>query len=115
MKAIRAVLASPWRLPVLTTLVIVVLVAVVQVYGLVHRAQVVPDGVRRQAASGPVNVQLSLGFRPEAFNVKYLQRYANAVSVKGDSVMLFGVTGHGLEKIGSLYWVKRISLLGQDG
>lgn len=106
-------MASPWKVPVITTVAILVVLALFGGYRIIRGMQVVPAELRSQASQGPVNIQIQLGFPPEAFNVKYLQQYANAVSVKGDNAMLFGVTERGLQEIGSLYWVDKISPLGQ--
>jgi hypothetical protein len=103
-----------WRRPVVATLVLLVAIAAMQAYQAVHRERILSDRVVDQAASGPVNIEVRTGFKPEAFNVKYLQRFANAVSIDGHTALMFGVRSEGLRDVAALPWVESIELMGVD-
>jgi hypothetical protein len=103
-----------WRRPVVATLVILAAVVAMQVSHVVHRERILPEAAVAQAAKGPVNIEVRTGFAPEAFNVKYLQRFANAVSIDGHTALLFGVRPDGLRAIAALPWIDSIKLMGVD-
>ncbi len=102
---------SPLGVPFITTIVIALLVATLFVGQTVHRSLVIGDGVLAAAATGPVNVEVHLGFGPEKFNLAFLQKYANAVSIQGESAMLFGATTAGIEAIAAQFWVRSITIV----
>ena len=111
---ISALFGPTWRRPVVATLLILAVLVAMQISHVVHRERVLPDSVVAQAANGPVNIEVRTDFAPEAFNVKYLQRFANAVSVDGHSALLFGVRPDGLRDIAALPWIDSIKLMGVD-
>lgn len=64
-----------------------------------------------QAAEGPVNVRVSLSFRPGTFQRQELSDYGVFGGIRGNSVVLFNVSPAGLHRLDDLYWVDGIEPL----
>ena len=61
-------------------------------------------------AQGPVNVRVDLGFEPQAFHTRTLQRHGVfGGKISDRSVRLFQVTPGSLTALARLYWIDSIT------
>ena len=61
------------------------------------------------AATRPVNVAITLGFRPEDFHIRLFQGYGVVSGVQGMTVLLDRVRPDDVRRIAQYYWVRRIA------
>ena len=59
-------------------------------------------------AAHPVNVAITLGFRPEDFHIRLFQGYGVVSGVEGTTVLLDRVRPDDVRRIARYYWVRRI-------
>jgi hypothetical protein len=64
-----------------------------------------------KSADGPVNVRVTLSFRPGTFQRQVLSEYGIFGGIRGNSVVLFNVSPAGLRHLDDLYWVDGIEPL----
>jgi hypothetical protein len=62
-----------------------------------------------KSAGGPVNVRVSMSFRPGSFQRQELSKYGVFGGIRGHSVVLFNVSQAGLRNLDDLYWVDAIA------
>jgi len=68
-----------------------------------------------QHVSGSVNVQVVLGFQPQAFHQSQLSSYGVFAGRHGNAVFLLNVPANSLRDLASIYWVARIEPLKPPG
>jgi hypothetical protein len=62
-----------------------------------------------KSADGPVNVRVTLSFRPGTFQRQELSKHGIFGGIRGNGVVLFNVTPAGLHRLDDLYWVDGIA------
>ncbi len=102
-------LGSPWRRPIIASLVIALILVTQTVGSLIYGAARTPQAVGQQLAHhGQAQIAVSMGFTPEEFNLEYLQGFGNIVRVRGDTVFMSGVNSSGMTAIAGQYWVSAV-------
>jgi hypothetical protein len=95
--------------PIVATVVLVLVVVSFQAWSWQsgrHRLEGFP--VPRHGAT--VDIEITLPFTPEAFNIERLQEAGRLVRIAGRHVFLKSVDRNQLTELARLYWIGRISL-----
>lgn len=94
-----------------TLAVIVVLILAWQVYLAITGPAKIDADLAAQVAEGqPLQVAVSLGFRPERFHTLYMQDYGRVSRVDGNNIVLRDVRPESVRLLSRVYWVDRLSL-----
>lgn len=101
---------GPWRVPVVTTVAIGLLLGGQSLAESVYGAARIPPGVSAEVAkSGSANIAVHLSFTPESFNLTYLSSMGNIAQTSGDTIYMADVSGAAIRAIAGQYWVAGVS------
>ena len=102
---------GPWRVPVITTLALGLLLGGQSLAEFFYGAARVPPAVSAEVAkSGSADIAVHLDFRPESFNLTYLSAVGNIAQTSGDTIYMVGVKGAAIRAIAGQYWVAGVSV-----
>lgn len=96
--------------PVRSILVVVVVVAVYQVWITVQAGGKVADDVGSDPGpNGRFEIDVHLGFPPERFHILKLQDHGRITGTDGDVVHLRSVSPAGVDAVARWYWIDKIT------